>query len=432
MDSMFELRLMALEQSLSRAKDPSGWKDRLQLHNVWFEERIWDWVIMDIKREVDRLLREVDGIRHEKDVSGNSAEGWRRYNEVHRASQELFRDCIELIGGLALRDKLLDGEICQLTDALIVACADGMLTYPSPSIPAHLELPPRTLGHVVRMSMRFPEWTIWTLSLAAYEFGHIAIREIPELKEYCRRQAEVAAMPGTDDPEGMTADRNQLQHVTRCVEVLMADAFATYTLGPAYACPALLLQFNPLQDEGSAGYGPSDVQRGEFVLGILEEMGKIAASQNDFDIVLRELRNQWHMARGHARNVESVILDPVKVLEFFTNEVDGYRPHARYRTDRKDEELYGGWTIAKEWAGHWQEQIKNRDAPLEIPLTVSPTSKLRDALNAAWLCRLQAKPEMLYAIEIVAKDLCVMITSGEIAKKGQTGQRLNPGMNVRR
>ena len=421
MDPILADRLSALEQSLERARDPSGWKTQLDLHNVVVEERIWGWAIQDIKKEVNRQVNELRDIREMSQDNDHVAAAWRRYNEVHRASEGLFRDCLELIGGLALRDKLLDDQICQLTDELIVAFADAMFTYASPSIPAHLELPPRTLRRVVRM--RFPEWTIWTLSLAAHEYGHIAIGETDELANYSLQRAKEAAELGSDDAEDPTARAARLERMKRCAEVLIADAFATYTLGPAYACPALLLQFNPLPEEPRTGPGPFDLQRAELVLGILEGMGERAAGDNVFQFVLDELRSRWDQVRKPPENGGPIILDPVKVLQLFRTELGDIRPAVRYPTDRSDENLQGGWLVAKEWEAHWQRQIDEFVPPLKVPANVSATSKLRDALNAAWLCQLKTEPEMLPEIERAARDLCQQIISSRLTPKRPRSRR---------
>src|SRR5437773_11500094 len=103
MDLILTDRLSALEQGLERAKDLSSWKEKLDLRNVRVEDGIWELAIMDIRGEVSRIGHELTDIQR-KVTSGNSGIAeWDRYTAIYRASQELFRDSLELIGGLALR-----------------------------------------------------------------------------------------------------------------------------------------------------------------------------------------------------------------------------------------------------------------------------------------------------------------------------------------
>jgi hypothetical protein len=421
MDLILTDRLSALEQGLERAKNLSSWKEKLDLHNVRVEDSIWELAIMDIRGEVSRICAELTAIQRQV-ASGNSGEAeWHRYTAIYRASQELFRDSLELIGGLALREKLLDQEIDRLTDKLILNCSDSLITNTSPTIPARLELPPRMLRRVVRM--RYPEWTIWTLPLAAYEFGRIAMGEIRELKNFCRRQAEAAVQVGGAVGDDRDADSKRLQRAALHVEVLMADAFATYALGPAYACPALLLQFNPVPDEPGTESGPPGTQRAELVLNLLEEMGKggAAGDVNAFDVVLKNLRDRWDISQQPGDASQRIPLDLSDVLRIFKQELYELRPRVRYPTDRLNENIYGGWAVAQQWEEHWRNELKNHTGILTVPM-VSGNSKLRDGLNAAWLCRLRTSPQLLTYVEASARQLCLAIIDERGSTKRRTGR----------
>ena len=52
----------------------------------------------------------------------------------------------------------------------------------------------------------------------------------------------------------------------------------------------------------------------------------------------------------------------------------------------------------------WEEEIKRGESLLSLP-DVLATSKLRDALNAAWLCRLY-QPDSVVKIDGAAQELC--------------------------
>jgi len=140
-------------------------------------------------------------------------------------NQLIFSDYVDFLSGLALRDKGWDNSICQIADELIRSCGNLLqakmweaLTIPS----SHGAV---TLARIIRMG--FPEWTIWGLPLAAHELGLVAVTVDDKLGLYIDDQAD-------DDPQ-----------LRRQMQVCLADAFATCTMGPAYACAAVLLRFNP-------------------------------------------------------------------------------------------------------------------------------------------------------------------------------------------
>lgn len=425
MDLILSDRLSALEQSLARARDPSSWKAQLDLHNVEVEDGIWNRAIMDIREEAGRISDELADIQRQVSAgSGGSAE-WQRYNELFRASRALCRDSLELIGGLALRDKLLNTEICQMTDELLRNCYDNMVTMAvnSLTIPAHLELPPRMLRRVVRMP--FSEWTIWTLPLAAYEFGLIAIDEVEQLRSFCEEQAGEALRTEQATAGNVPADNDRLARAVRYVKILMADAFATYTLGPAYACPALLLEFSPTPEGPGLEFGPSGIQRAGMVLSILQGMGKARNSyeENAFSVVLRLLRERWTIIQEPTDNAEIINLNPDEILDIFSRATTNSRPQVRYPTDLLNQNIYGGWAVAKSWVEHWQSELNSVSGKLTVPGTVLRTSKLRDGLNAAWLGRLLFPADKLTHVETAAQELCIAILSAHGATKGSAGRR---------
>src|SRR6185503_8084314 len=92
----------------------------------------------------------------------------------YEESQEVFCECLEYIGGLALRDRGFDQRICDIGDHLIVSCAKDWnnLKWQSLTILAAQERLGQTMARIIRL--RFPEWTIWTLPFTAREFAHVA------------------------------------------------------------------------------------------------------------------------------------------------------------------------------------------------------------------------------------------------------------------
>jgi hypothetical protein len=74
-----------------------------------------------------------------------------------------------------------------------------------------------------------------------------------------------------------------------------------------------------------------------------------------------------------------------------------------------------GWNVAIEWHGLWHQDLES-GAPL-INHAVTHSSKLRDALNAAWLCRMDF-PQDSERIAVAALKLC-----NEIIREQQKARR---------
>src|SRR5271157_2663315 len=150
---------------------------------------------------------------------------WASVWDNQQRIRNVFSEYVDLLGGLALRSGGFGRNVFELADELIETLAVGSKVYwRSLTIPASAEKTEKTLAYMIRLG--FPEWTIWALPLAAYGLGYVVIESRPDLHQ------NVGSIPG--DPFGR-------DHVSS----LLADVFATYTLGPAYVCANLLLRLNP-------------------------------------------------------------------------------------------------------------------------------------------------------------------------------------------
>jgi hypothetical protein len=461
-------RLNVLEESLRRAQDFPTWKERLDLRNVEVADVVWNSAIMDIRKQAMMQLQEVDWIR--RVLEGRPAtndprsgfDAWARYIGVYTKSQQVFRACMELMGGLALRDKLLDERIYQFADEMIANCAEAMLRYGWLTVPAQQEALSRTLARVIHL--RFPEWTIWSLPLTAYEYGHVALDEMPDLSEFVHEEARrlLELPPGTrlDDDDPLLPRLARAEHQLR---VLMNDAFATYVVGPAYACAAILLRLDPVVASAQEHIHPADARRANVVLGMLDRMDA-ESDASPYGPVIARLRGDWEQtvaAAGPAASAPSkatedlsVALDmvlgmlerteeeeqdgvvpastlaadvrarwerivaqaipaaaeldgpeqnvtiDVEVVLNRLNQVFGGLPGVRYPYEGEE-----GWEVAVRWAEGWLDQLR-AGVPLTPPDDARGDSKLRDALNAAWLCRLQVSPDKVPEVADIAYQLC--------------------------
>jgi hypothetical protein len=311
---------------------------------------------------------------------------WESYGKLVKSSQPIFREALELIGGLAIRNKELDTGVYGLADELVRYCAEASIgdRRASITIPAHQETVDKTLARIIRL--RFPEWTIWTLAFTAHEFGHIVTRDNERLQQF------VLAQPSD-------WGRYLLQEI-------LADTFATYTMGPAYACAAVLLRFNPpIVSDVTPGY-LGDAKRAHAVFTMLHKMGKEAAGKvdaNPYEKIEQCLEQQWQAVLNQSE--PNNWIEP-KDKERLGDLVDAIwrqfsrtlRPTARYSHEANS------WALAKAWGQHWLDELE-ADQQLTIP-KVSSTHKVRDALNAAWVCRVYSGPEKADYIAKAAYKLC--------------------------
>ena len=144
-----------------------------------------------------------------------SASCWGLYRSVEQLCRTLFAEYVELLGGLALRDAGFDADLCHIADELVKVLETGSQLL---TIPAGSERQGESPAQLIRIG--FPDWSIWALPLVAHEFGHIFLR------------AEL----------GRDFDDDSVDAASR---LCMADAFATLTLGPAFAASAFLMRLEP-------------------------------------------------------------------------------------------------------------------------------------------------------------------------------------------
>jgi hypothetical protein len=387
--------------------------------------------------------------KNEKLNKTDLREAWKEYSEVYKSSQDLFREWIEFFGGLYIRDMdpgakenamVLDTSISEIADDLVRRCAKDSVSidFNYLTIPTYYEPLTKTLTRVIRL--RFPEWNIWMLPFTAHELGHVLIEMdinkglIPFMESRSKIMADLDTNlrnPPEDNNLKNRAKERALEKARYHLHEFMADAFATYAMGPAYACSAIMLRLNPWTSYESNL--PGDVERAFVIITMLRSMNK----NNNYDLVLEKLEEKWNSTLNQSttfdrltdenrKNLNQLVLD---IKELFRNQVVS----AKYPLSGRD-----GWLTAKNWSAGWDEQlIEGKE--LSKP-EVTKTDKVRDALNAAWLSRLDlskkeegrenerdTETERVRKIQVVAQKLC-----DEIIGIKPTGMGANvPGQKMR-
>jgi hypothetical protein len=174
--TMLQLRIEALRQHLEKAQDSSVWKQTLELPKFDVEDRLWYMAVEKIHSEARQLRQTLCDLGVKVDSGAlDEREGWRRYTSVQSASEEVFRECLDLLGGLALRDRILKEHVCRIADEYIKELSSDTGRRESFAIPG---LDVRLFSTLRRVAMvQFPEWSVWTLPLVAHEYAQVVIEE---------------------------------------------------------------------------------------------------------------------------------------------------------------------------------------------------------------------------------------------------------------
>jgi hypothetical protein len=302
------------------------------------------------------------------------ARAWSQYmDSLYKSSERLFEEYVDLVSGVAIRDAGLDRGISRLAEGLLEPGERiGTFMWNTLTIPAREEALAVTAARIVRLG--FPEWTIWTLPLAAHELG----------TNYADSDKAVAQMIGEHiaSHAAKAEDKSELY-------VLVADAFATYFLGPAYACSAILMRLNPA--EAFSG-NRLVAKRAAIVLSVMMRMSSKAPGVEDhYAEITSRLAVEWGDAlqqTGWNGSVAGDAADPAYVLRSRTG-VTATEQTAIEDLISAFEPLVLGWIVAditvwpkvEEWA------VKLRQKKLSVD-DLGGLAEMRYVLNAAWRARI--------------------------------------------
>jgi hypothetical protein len=386
-DQILAARIDALARSLDPPQAPRAWPDKFAGANV--NTYIWTHLTTRLAMARTAHLRELVQIRKKLHAAADPHELeqlWAEFEAVHAATETVFQESRDMLGGLAFRDKGIDERLCQVAEDIVLDWHRSALTPLYPALPGH-EAVSRTLARIVRM--RLPEWTVWTLPLVAHEYGRVIPTDehLPGVHAAMTERIEVFAR-GNPDWAGPIDSGNGLR--TEFLEkaeiglsILIADAFAAWTMGPAYGFAAITLALNPAHD----GY-PSHALRGEVVLSVLERMEDEAG--RPFADAAKYLREQWHaLLRRMGRRPEPLSDAVYEIIDVALGESIlaelRYPRRVQQALERPGEH---GWEIAEAWAADWVEQLRAGRRDLTLP-AVTDFNRTHDALNAAWRARVR-------------------------------------------
>jgi hypothetical protein len=372
---------------------------------------------------------------------------WADYLVLREQCQDIFLEFHDVIAGLVYREKRFemgsgfDRTIFDAADALISYCATNTIANsldPSFSMPSPREALVWTIGRIVRL--RYSEWTVFSLPLIAHEFGQLLLKDAdykglarifdedlrhklmdlnPELRD---------ALKSNVDPSTKRKFQELAQkRVENELRYYLADAFAAWVVGPAYAYAAILQRFSPTFPSTIEATDSFDHERAIVVLEVLrkmgEKMGEPGFATDGFDSVpfqarINKLQEDWDEVVKRANSpeapetvsgkqrIEERRACLVKVAEKICQEFYGQTFLKLLLFTESGSEGGEGWDKAQEWSRLWIKAL-NKEGTSDLPaLQVNAGSTVRDALNVGWLCRAsRPEPADVARIELALRRL---------------------------
>ncbi len=389
----------------------------MQTRSVQIKEDLDKTLRMALGRQARRSSTKLDEIHHklnaahEAERKGDTStandllqKAWMQYSdEVYKDCQYVFEEYVDFLGGLALRDAFVDLGICQIADELIIKWEkDVEAPWNSLTIPAHKETLEMSIARIIRLG--FPEWTIWALPLTARGFGDVVIGQSDDLKGYITTQI-------SNDQS-----RSHLHN-------FLADAFATYAMGPAYVYAAILLRFDPFLAYTDNDGEPASAKRAYVMFTMLRQMNEAARKKSPIDpygSIIEGIEEEWNAALIQVKASGTLQDTDKEQLKRWVTYLFKYLEDKTYV-------LYSheSWLQIQDLSSKlWQNNIE----AINLNLV-----NLRDILNAAWSCRIDQKGDM-NNIAMATKELCERIYARNrerINEISYTGARLDSRSSMR-
>lgn len=384
-DLILSAQMDALEQNLGSVEkilDSEEIKERFPAISRLLKKTIRGRIksVKRIRENLETILK--DAGKDDQTKEKALATAWKKHTDVRRKSREVFRECHDFLSGIAVRDKhkQLDERIeaiCCVADKLLTRYATDLdVRWSSVTIPGEEPLS-ATLARIIRL--RFPEWDVWNLPFAFHEFGHVVANETKDFQDFLKEQ---------------DSDDQRKSHLNE----LFADAFATYMLGPAYACASILLRFDPRTAYEEEEHRASYARRVYLILETLKKMDATLAGSGPFakgpyEDIIHKLQDAWTSALKGARSSGRLADEDKNLLDSWFTEI----------YDILDSEvliMYEGWSTAETLSG---ELLKAKPASKKL----TGREELRDVPNAAWHCRLyKASRDKVSEVSRRAAELC--------------------------
>lgn len=374
---------------------------------------------------------------------------WNKLQEHKGKAQRVFDQCLDYVGGIALRSWELEDGICDIAETLVQYVNQGG-TWVSVAIVGEERIYDEVSRKTQLIRLRFPEWGLWSLSFTAYEFARWIAHEdyLQGLTSFFEGEKErVSQLIQVSDPQllvnaqqieqtdivngkiqKLAPDIDELRESSLAgddvaeklarylaqyksyLEEFFADAFSTYFLGPAYPYSLLCLRLDPLTALVDTPLKPSLARRMDLTWQLLRKMGEPAKQKdsfgaNPYDPEIASLGKLWEQtirntSAGYTTNFDYGI--PYNSLA-----------ESLYSTLQSTYRGDGFRLVNWEAAQTLGKSFPNGDTP-----TGDAFNSLPVVLNAAWFSRIR-QPDAVRRIESQAYKIMKDI-SGKQAEVQQS------------
>lgn len=294
-------------------------------------------------------------------------DAWRFLRKARNDNGHLLDECLAFVQGALARRAGVDGGLCRLADMVLQEISDRTdIPWRRLTIPADAEFT-QLSTEIIRL--HFSDVGIWRLPLMAHEFGHLAVGHLE-----VSSGGLVRRKPLLDFAVNSPASTVKLHEVC-------SDLFGVYVLGPAFACNAILLEFDPSSDddEKADAKHPSDAKREYMIVKALRRLDDPANPFNTpFTSLATSLSEIWELER-QAAGKKAVVPANTALLDTWVESVwmilSDNLPAARYGRDAT------AWmrtmSLADSMSGNGADGAAS-----------DPRTAIIDVLNAAWWARM--------------------------------------------
>lgn len=331
--------------------------------------------------------QELDNLRSEVTNGQPLQHCWTRYSQVEQECRKTFDESLAFIQGALARADSVDDGMCRLADDLL----DELSTLADAGWRRFTLLATGEfyLDTAELIRIRYPEVSLWGLPAAAHEFGHYLGPELWEKIDGGKTYPfqELLRQADQKKPANWPLDHATEWHH---LHEHFADLFATYTLGPAFACCFILLRINPAEAIRESATHPTHLARVHSILWLLDQMDNEAgALMQPFRSMIEILQKLWRQGLTEAGLPDSLPPARLALLNNTLKELLDIlkrttAPGLAYRLEnwQKTQELTA-LLLAESWpAGH-------------------PTAySRRDVLNAAWYARLMIEQDNHWVVNL--------------------------------
>lgn len=234
----------------------------------------------DLRADLERLRDSLE--------AGADEPSWAELADARATADELLSDSLAFIHGALTRSAEVDGGLCRVADSFLQDLAkQARLEWRSLTVLADTEFY-ENLAQIVRL--RFAEASIWSLPIAAHEFGHflgpiIAVEE----RDGRRWRYEHPLQELLDD--ALAKEGGGENQWARMHEYI-ADVFATYSVGPAYVYSCVLLRLDPTTPNREFRH-PSAANRVSVMLETLDRLNRADPNQRPYSRIIDEIEGVW-------------------------------------------------------------------------------------------------------------------------------------------